>query len=118
MRKKIIIIYSIILAVGLSYYLIVTITGKGLPCAVYSTTGLLCPGCGISRMFMSMFRLDFVSAFRYNPVAFSLFFYWNMVAFLCFWGRFKLFRNPKFLYTSLYVSVGILFLFGIARNFS
>lgn len=118
MRKKIIRIYAIILAVGLSYYLFVTLTGQGLPCAVYSTTGFLCPGCGISRMFTSMFRLDFSAAFSYNPVVFVMFFCWNLIALLCFFGKPKLFRNQKFLYTCLYISVGILFLYGILRNFS
>ncbi len=30
--------------------------------------GIPCPGCGISRAFMSVLRLDFAAAFEYNPL--------------------------------------------------
>lgn len=31
-----------------------------------------CAGCGGTRMFMALFKLDFYQAFRYNPYIFSL----------------------------------------------
>lgn len=37
-------------------------------CALYNLTGILCPGCGMTRSFHSIMHLDFVSAFEYNPV--------------------------------------------------
>ena len=57
----------IILAIGLAYVLWVRATGIGIPCLFYTVTGLKCPGCGISRMLLSLLRLDFRAAFHYNP---------------------------------------------------
>ena len=56
----------IILAIGIVYYLFVKITHLGIPCVFNLVTGLHCPGCGISRMFISLFSLDFKTAFSYN----------------------------------------------------
>lgn len=30
--------------------------------------GISCPGCGLSRAFMSVFRFDFAAAFEFNPL--------------------------------------------------
>ncbi len=57
---------AIILAIGIAYYLFVKITRLGIPCIFNLVTGLHCPGCGISRMFISLFSLDFKTAFSYN----------------------------------------------------
>ncbi|MGI6020831.1 MAG: DUF2752 domain-containing protein [Lachnospiraceae bacterium] len=43
--------------------------GIGIPCIFNLTTGLLCPGCGITRMFMALFAGDFAAAWEYNPAA-------------------------------------------------
>lgn len=37
--------------------------------------GIICPSCGATRSFQSLFEGDFVSAFFYNPFIFVLFFY-------------------------------------------
>ncbi len=60
--------YAIILCLGIAYYIFVSLTDIGIPCIFLLVTGLQCPGCGISRMLMALVRLDFVSAFHYNPV--------------------------------------------------
>lgn len=31
-----------------------------------------CPGCGITRAYLSAFKLDFISAFRYHPLFFTI----------------------------------------------
>ncbi len=49
------------------YYLFVRITGLVVPCVFHEVTGLFCPGCGITRMFLAIGRLDFPAAFRWNP---------------------------------------------------
>lgn len=61
---------TIVLLAGLLYYLIISITGKGIPCLYYMTTGFYCPGCGVTRMMKALLRLDFASAFHYHPVLF------------------------------------------------
>lgn len=48
------------------------INGTGIPCIFSKLTGLSCPGCGISRMFISLIKLDIYQAFRYNPLVFIL----------------------------------------------
>lgn len=60
--------YAVILGVGLLYFVFVRVTKIGIPCPFRAVTGLQCPGCGISRMAISLLRLDFVSAFYANPV--------------------------------------------------
>ena len=56
-----------VLGVGLAYFLLVSLTGWGIPCIFYTLTGLQCPGCGVSRMLLSLARLDLAAAFGYNP---------------------------------------------------
>lgn len=43
-----------------------------IPCIFHKITGLYCPGCGISRMIASIFKLNFYQAFRFNPFLFVL----------------------------------------------
>ena len=116
MRRKIIKLYAWILAIGLGYVLWLRLGGPGIPCMVNKVTGYLCPGCGITRMFLALLRLNIADAFRHNGAALILFCYWNLVALLCFAGTPRFVQKPRFLYGSLWVSVGILAVFGIARN--
>lgn len=62
--------YSIILVIGLAYLVFVLLTGIRIPCPIYGLTGLKCPGCGVTRLVVSVARLDFASAFRFNPFLF------------------------------------------------
>lgn len=62
--------YAIILLIGVAYLIFVRCTGIGIPCLFYEITGLKCVGCGISRMLVSLSRLDFVTAFQYNSFLF------------------------------------------------
>lgn len=34
--------------------------------------GICCPGCGITRAYISLLRLDFAAAFRFNPMFWSV----------------------------------------------
>ena len=43
-----------------------------IPCIFHKITHLYCPGCGITRMIMSIFKLNFYQAFRYNPLLFIM----------------------------------------------
>jgi len=67
----------IILAVGILYYAFVTKTGLRIPCPFYETTGLLCPGCGITRMIISLSEFDFSAAYGYNKLLFTT---WPLIA--------------------------------------
>ena len=62
--------YGVIFGIALAYLIFVLITGMGIPCLINITTGFKCVGCGISRMLISLVKLDFASAFKYNPFLF------------------------------------------------
>ena len=66
--RKTVVKYSIILGIAFIYLIFVLCTSISIPCLLYELTGLKCPGCGITRMFISLVRLDFAAAFSYNPV--------------------------------------------------
>lgn len=63
---------AVILAIGIAYYAIWRVTGIGIPCVFERVTGVYCPGCGISRMFAAMLRLDFKAAIGANVFVFCL----------------------------------------------
>lgn len=64
--KGVLIKYSIILGIALAYLIFVLCTNMGIPCIFHEITKLKCPGCGVTRMFTSLARLDIASAFGYN----------------------------------------------------
>lgn len=55
-----------------AYAVFVRVTGLGIPCLFHLVTGLNCPGCGGTRMFTALLRLDFSGAFRENMGLFIL----------------------------------------------
>ena len=57
---------ALVCGIGLAYAGFTSLTGWGIPCWIHAMTGLHCPGCGISRMFLALLRLDLVAAARYN----------------------------------------------------
>ena len=70
--KKMISATTILFVAGVLYYVIFALTGFAVPCVFHSITGLYCPGCGISRMFVCIFELDFISAMHQNLALFFL----------------------------------------------
>ena len=57
---------AIFLALGLAYYLYVRFTGYGIPCVFQVITHKYCPGCGASRMMVSLIHGDILAAAQYN----------------------------------------------------
>lgn len=43
-----------------------------LNCLIRHFTGVICPGCGMSRAWASVLRLDFWAAFHYHPMFWSV----------------------------------------------
>lgn len=115
-KKNIVKVYGGTLAVGLPYVLWLRLTGLGIPCLIQSVTGMLCPGCGSTRMFLALLRLDISSAFRHNAAVLCLLIFWNVTAALCFWGKPGFIRSARFLYGCLWGSVAVLAVFGVLRN--
>ena len=70
--KKLIKIYGLVLIIGLAYALFIMFTGLKIPCIFNLIFNIYCPGCGISRMCISLLKLDFFAAFKYNMLCFCL----------------------------------------------
>ena len=68
--KSTLIKYGVILGIALAYLIFVLCTRIGIPCIFHAITKLQCPGCGVTRMILSLVKLDFISAFHYNPFLF------------------------------------------------
>lgn len=58
----------------------------GITCPIRYLTGISCAGCGMSRAWMCLLRLDFAGAFRYHPlfgipaVGAVLFLFWDRIS--------------------------------------
>lgn len=59
--------FSLLLLAGLGYAVFCSRTGLMLPCPFHLVTGLLCPGCGVTRMCLALLHLDVAAAWRFNP---------------------------------------------------
>ena len=59
-----------------------------IPCLIKWIFGIECPGCGITRAYISLFRLDLKQAFAYNHM------FWAVpICFLFYIFDGKLFKN-------------------------
>ena len=74
---------------GLCLFCFVTHMLK-ITCVIKSVFGLACPGCGMTRAFLCAVRLDFVTAFAFHPMFWSL---PLLVLYFLYDGR--LFKNRK-----------------------
>lgn len=110
-----------VLISGLFLILIITLIKLKIfiPCMFHKITNLYCPGCGITRMVLSILKLDFYQAFRYNPLCFII----SPFIFIYAFYQFYIFifmkkdnltnKIPNIIYIILLV---ILIVFGIIRN--
>ena len=53
-----------------AFLLFAAAVGIALGCPIKLTTGLPCPGCGLTRACFSLLRLDFAGAFFWHPLCF------------------------------------------------
>ena len=87
-----------------------------LGCPIHHIFGVYCPGCGITRMFISIFQLQFYQAFRYNPLVF-IYLIGYLIYFIIKVILKKVFnKDVKIPNTILYILIIIAILFGILRN--
>ena len=102
-----------VLALGICYYLFITATGISIPCPIRRATHghILCPGCGVSRMCVSMVRFDLKKAFYWNPVIFCLIPVWliDIILWLIDKGR-------RFIFVTEMISIVLLLIYFIIRN--
>ena len=110
-------LYGVILGILILYYLWLKITGLALECPFYKVTGFLCPGCGITRMFMALAEGDIARAYSYNQALFWL----APLALADFvWFHYHYLRygteKSRFHMVSVILMIVILLGFGIWRN--
>lgn len=104
---------SIVVLLGVIYYIFIQFTGFMVPCVFRKITGLRCPGCGISGLFICLFSLDFIGAFNSNPFIFVTFPY--LIIELLFYDIINK-KYKKINDKTVIVYLFTLILFGIIRN--
>ena len=86
-----------------------------VPCIFHKITHLYCPGCGITRMIISILKLNFYQAFRYNPLMFILtpFLIIYEIIYYINWLQDKYFKISKKIW---YILLIITIIYTILRN--
>lgn len=116
--RRVAVYAGLILAVGVCYGRFVQRTGLAIPCFFHLITGLLCPGCGVTRMCVALLHLDFKTAFYSNQALFLLMPVLGIV-FLVYIadyvknGRWNMNRVQSGI---IYVCTVIMVVFGVLRN--
>jgi hypothetical protein len=100
------------LTVGGVFYLKVLspVFHLSIPCPFHALTGLYCPGCGLTRVILSLMDFDIAQAFRFNSLIFLL---------LPIYGLYYVLRFKGYKKYSDYVMIAMLVLtisFGVLRN--
>lgn len=117
---RVLLIAAAALLCGFGYALLVRRLGFGIPCMFKMFTGYDCPSCGISRMFLALFRLDLAAAFAFNPVILCLLPLFAAVGIR--WAyryvRYGVAATEKWMNVSVLFSVAVLIVYGILRNFA
>lgn len=107
-----------LIIITIIYLILDSLIHIDIKCPFHSTTGLYCPGCGITRMLKSMMKFDFYQAFRFNPL---LFIFSPFILFLIFNYIYCNFKKKKSVYEKIpsyvwYILLIITILFWILRN--
>lgn len=109
---------GLILGIGLAYALFCSLTSLAIPCPIRLVTGLLCPGCGVTRMCLALLRLDFAAAWSANPGLLLLLPVLGGLLVCLAWryiktGRTRLTKGQNVL---VWVMVGCMLAYAVARN--
>ena len=105
--------YLILIIIWIFFFTL--LLNQDLKCFFYEITGLYCPGCGITRMILSLVQFDFYQAFRYNPLIFLFGIFFVLYVVYCF-IRYKKYKTVS---NKLSIALAIItILFGILRNIS
>ena len=109
---------AILVAIGLLYILLHRLTGFAVPCPVRAVLGLYCPGCGVSRMFFHLSRLELYEAFSSNCALFVLLPVF-LFALMDHGYRYVRYGDPSFKRwenTAACILGGVLMVFAVVRN--
>lgn len=80
-----------------------------VPCLFKTFFGIPCPGCGMTRAYLSLLHLDFAAAFSFHPM------FWSvpiLYLYILYDGR--LFKNKR-LNTGVLLAIGLGFLASYIR---
>ena len=115
-RNILLLTCAILLAGGA--FAVVAYLGFGIPCFFHLITKLNCPGCGNTRAVLSLLKLDFVSAFKYNMMFLPEVLYLVWVYAL---ASFRYIKDGRFSYKPPFIALDItllvlIVLWGIVRN--
>lgn len=121
MKQRIILLIkslSILLTISIVYLIVYSLSGIGLICPLNALTNLLCPFCGISRMCISLLKLDFESALYFNSACLFLLPIWIFLAtYYCIsYVKSGSKTMSKWFKVVLYLSFLIMLIFCILRN--
>lgn len=109
-------VLCMIVGIGVLYLFWVRLTGLAIPCVFRKITGWLCPGCGITTLFVCLSRLDFQGAFQANPFLFATAPFLAAEIVYYEYMRFKGKTLPKWNQRGLGVYIAALCVFGVWRN--
>lgn len=114
MKKKLLIICTLFLLL-ITYLYLGNQFHIYINCPIKKITGLYCPGCGITRMLLSILQLDFYQALRYNPLLFlSLPFFLFLIVESIITKKEPLYNKIP---TKIWVAIIVIFMiYGILRN--
>lgn len=90
--------------------------GFKIVCLFHEITGLLCPGCGITRCLFAILNLDFKRAFYYNQLVFILL---PLFGIYYIMNIYRYLLDKKRIEVPNYIVVILLFItliFGVVRN--
>ena len=83
---------------------------NNIPCITKTVTGIDCIGCGLTRAFISLLKLDIAAAFSYHPA------FWTVpILFAELFFDIRLFGKPKVDLALVGVSVAALIITYIVR---
>lgn len=88
----------IITSILLILFLIIHFTHYYIPCIFHEITGLYCPGCGITRMFLALLKGNIYAAFRYNMLVFCSL---PLIIFFCIEYIYSKYKNKIPLYKKI-----------------
>ena len=117
MKKRILIVSSIVIGLVVVAFLLVYVSKLiNYECPILKYLHLTCAGCGTTRMLDEMFHLNFVRAFKYNPLMFILSIIFGV--YLVYAGTIYI-RSGKIIVPSSKVLIGIgilLVVYMLVRN--
>lgn len=114
--RHLVLIFLVLTFISAIYLVIIYKTHFMIPCLFKKITGYSCPGCGITRLCLSILKFDFDSAKEYNLF---LFYTLPFVLFLIIYSIIAYLKSIKFnniINILCVIYVILLLIWGIIRN--